>query len=90
MQRRQINHKPVLHIALMKTMPRRFDFLGLNEFYLRTQTMAVRKFHHLSGVGNTADQRALQRTVTEHDQRRKDLQLIRGHAQQTQLAASAQ
>jgi hypothetical protein len=39
-------------------MPRRLDLVRLNQLDLGTQAVAMRKLHHLPGIGNTADQRA--------------------------------
>ena len=64
-------------------MPSRLNLIGLNQLDLGAQTVAVRKLHHLSGIGDTADQRTFQGAVTKYNQCREDLQLIRGHTHQT-------
>ncbi len=74
----------------MKPMPCRLDLLGLNQLYVSTDPLGVGKLHHLPGIRNATDERALQTTITKHDQRRKYRQLLSGHTQQAQLAASSQ
>tara|TARA_X000001036_G_C19935277_1_gene503457 strand:- start:55 stop:228 length:174 start_codon:yes stop_codon:yes gene_type:complete len=57
----------------MQSVPGTFNLFRLNQLDLGTQAMSVGKLNHLASIGDTANQGALQASVTEDKQRREDL-----------------
>ena len=72
----------------MQSVPSAFNLFGLNQLDLRAQAVGVSKLNHLAGIGDTPDQLALEAAITKYDQCGKDLQLLCGNPNQTELAAT--